>query len=115
MQDKQKVTLYLSPELHRQLKIRAAIDSEPMSAIAQKALVFYLAHPEVVEEVEEATNGHHCPECTGAVVMREGELVSLTKQPGVLPEESLPVDKVPVSSGTAQEGEEELIPCSLVR
>ena len=120
MQDKQKVTLYLSPELHRQLKIRAAIDSEPMSAIAERALVFYLAHPEVVEEVEEATNGqthrvYHCPECAGAVVMREGELVGLKKQPGVLPEESLPVDKVPVSSGTAQQGEEELIPCSLVR
>lgn len=120
MQDKQKVTLYLSPELHRQLKIRAAIDSEPMSGIAERALVFYLAHPEVVEEVEEATKGqthrvYHCPECTGAVVMREGELVSLKKQPGVLPEESLQVDKVPVSSGTAQQGEEELIPCSLVR
>lgn len=120
MQDKQKVTLYLSPELHRQLKIRAAIDSEPMSAIAQKAIVFYLDHPEVVDEVEEATKGqthrvYNCPECTGAVVMREGELVSLKAQPGVMQEESLPVDKVSASSGSEKQGEEELIPCSLVR
>jgi hypothetical protein len=119
MQDKQKVTLYLSPELHRQLKIRAAIDSEPMSAIAQKAIVFYLAHPEVVDEVEEAAKGqthrvYNCPECTGSVVLQEGELVSLKKQPGVLPEEALSVE-MSVSSGTAQQGEEELVPYSLVR
>ncbi len=52
MQDKHKVTLYLPPELHRQLKIRSAVDLEPMSAIAERALVFYLKHPEVVDEVE---------------------------------------------------------------
>jgi hypothetical protein len=38
MQDKHKVTLYLPPELHHQLKLRAAIESEPISAIAEKAL-----------------------------------------------------------------------------
>ena len=32
MQDKQKVTLYLPPELHRELKIKAAVEAEPMSA-----------------------------------------------------------------------------------
>jgi hypothetical protein len=119
MQDKQKVTLYLSPELHRQLKIRAAIDSEPMSALAERAIVFYLAHPEVVEEVEETKGQTHrvynCPQCTSAVVMREGELVSVKQQPGVLAEESLPLEKVQVSSGTVPAGEEELIPCSFVR
>jgi len=36
---------YLSPELHRRLKIRAAIDAEPMSELAEHC-VFYLAHPE---------------------------------------------------------------------
>jgi hypothetical protein len=120
MQDKQKVTLYLPPELHRQLKIRAAVDSEPMSAIAERAIVFYLAHPDVVDEVEEATKGtthrvYTCPECTTAVVMREGELASLKEQPGVLQEEALPVEKVSVNSGSESQGEEELIPCSLVR
>jgi len=50
MQAKQKVTLYLSPELHRRLKIRAAIDAEPMSELAERAIVFYLAHPELMKE-----------------------------------------------------------------
>jgi hypothetical protein len=38
MQDKQKITLYLPPELHRQLKIKSAMELEPMSVIAEKAL-----------------------------------------------------------------------------
>jgi hypothetical protein len=116
MQDKQKVTLYLSPELHRQLKIRAAIDSEPMSAIAERAIIFYLDNPEIVGEIEAAYGQTHrvysCPECRGSVLIQQGELVSLTKQPGVLPEEELSVEKVSVNSETAQqEGEEELVPC----
>ena len=116
MQDKQKVTLYLPPELHRQLKIRAAVDSEPMSAIAEKAIVFYLAHPEVVDEVEAFYGKTHrvysCPECATSVVLRDGEMVSLKSQPGVLAEEGLPVKRVSkVNSSSAQEGEEELVPC----
>jgi plasmid stability protein len=48
MQDKQKVTLYLPPGLHRQLKIRAAVDTDSMSAMVERAIVFYLRHPELV-------------------------------------------------------------------
>jgi hypothetical protein len=40
MQNKQKVTLYIPPELHRKLKIKAAVESEPMSSIAERAIVF---------------------------------------------------------------------------
>jgi hypothetical protein len=99
MQDKQKVTLYLPPELHRQLKIRAAVDSEPMSAIAERAMVFYLDHPEVVEEVEASTYGsshrvYSCPECTSTIVLQSGEMVPLKDQPGVLSEEELTVQAV---------------------
>ncbi|MBC6417919.1 MAG: hypothetical protein GDA44_03565 [Prochloron sp. SP5CPC1] len=50
MQNKQKVTLYIPPKLHRQLKIRAAVDTESMSAIAEKAIAFYMEHSEVAEE-----------------------------------------------------------------
>ena len=111
MQAKQKVTLYLSPELHRQLKIRAAIDSEPMSELAQRALVFYLSNQEVVEEVE-AYNGrthqvYACPECASSVVVRQGEIVSLSSQPGVMIKELEHVATVE----TDQQGEEELVPC----
>jgi hypothetical protein len=82
MQDnKQKVTLYLSSELHRQLKIRAAVDGEPMSNLAQKAIVFFLAHPEVVEDLDRVSGHTHqvynCPSCETQAVIREGELVAV--------------------------------------
>ncbi len=112
MQAKQKVTLYLSPELHRQLKIRAAIDSEPMSELAARAIVFYLTHPEMVDEVEAVQGRNHrvygCPECTTPVVLRDGEIVSLSSQPGVIAEEKLPIEQV---QEVKPEGEEELVPC----
>lgn len=81
MQDQHKaskVTLYLSSDLHRQLKIRSAVDGEAMSAIAQRALAFYLSHSEVVEECS-AVSGHthqiySCPSCDESMVMRQGEL-----------------------------------------
>jgi DNA-directed RNA polymerase subunit RPC12/RpoP len=74
MQDKQKVTLYLPPELHRQLKIRAAVDGEPMSSIAQRAIVFYLENPEVVDEMGSHYGQTHrvysCPECASSVFIK---------------------------------------------
>jgi hypothetical protein len=89
MQDKQKVTLYLPPELHRQLKIRAAVDAEPMSEIAERALGFYLHHQEMVEEIEAASHGsahrvYNCPACESSLVVRSGEIVTLQNQPGIL-------------------------------
>lgn len=95
MQDKQKVTLYLPPDLHRQLKIRGAVHAEPMSAIAERAIDFYLGHPEVVEQTEAAYGSTHqvytCPECTTTVVLREGEMVSLKEQPAMLSDDGLKV------------------------
>ncbi len=112
MQAKQKVTLYLSPELHRRLKIRAAIDSEPMSELAERAIVFYLTHPEVIDEIEAEYGQTHrvyaCPECTTSVVIRNEEMVPLNNQSGAITQEELPVEQVP--SGTAKEGEQ-LVPC----
>jgi hypothetical protein len=116
MQDKQKVTLYLPPELHRQLKVRAALDSETMTDIAQRAIGFYLSHSEVVEQYEELGQNHriyNCPDCTSPVVLRNGDMVSLRKQVSVLAEESVPVGKAqsvsPVSADS--QGEGELVPC----
>ncbi|HEY9633811.1 MAG TPA: hypothetical protein V6D14_10420 [Coleofasciculaceae cyanobacterium] len=114
MQDKQKVTLYLPPGLHRQLKIRAAVDLDSMSAMVERALVFYLRHPEVVAEVEESNGNTHrvysCPKCTSSVVLREGEMFSLENQPSILSED-LSVEKVREGSSTDSQGEEELVPC----
>ena len=79
-----KVTLYLPPELHRQLRIRAAVEGEAMSSIAKRAIDFYLAHSEIVDEGFEVVHGHShqvydCPSCATAVVVREGELVELAR------------------------------------
>lgn len=113
MQDKQKVTLYLSPELHRQLKVQAAVHAEPMSEIAQKALEFYLAHPDIVDECGDVHGQSHrvysCPACTTSVVLREGEMVALGRQSGVIAEDLL-IEKVQVEA-TGQPGGEQLVPC----
>jgi hypothetical protein len=98
MQDKHKVTLYLPPDLHRQLKIRAAVDAQPMSAIAERAIDFYLGHPEAIEQVEASTYGsthqvYSCPECTSTVILRGGEMVSLREQPAMLNDDGLKVQQ----------------------
>jgi hypothetical protein len=43
-----KVTLYLPHDLHRQLKIRSAVEGEAMSSIAKRAIDFYLANSDAV-------------------------------------------------------------------
>lgn len=117
MQDKQKVTLYLPPDLHRQLKVRAALDAETMTDIAQRAIGFYLSHPEVVAHYEEGHGQAHrvysCPDCSSPVVLRDGDMVSFRKQPGVMVEDALPVgSSASVNSVKANpQGEGELVPC----
>ena len=89
MEDKQKVTLYLPQQLHRQLKIRSAVDADSMSNIVEKAVEFYLSHSDVVDGVELHGATHqvyNCPECEHPVVIRDGEMVALGKQPGLLNE-----------------------------
>lgn len=115
MQEKQKVTLYLPPELHRQLKIKAAVEDEPMSAIAERALSFYLAHSEVVDSLE-ASYGqthqvYHCPDCSSPVVLLDGDLVSLKTQPGVLSVPDSTPATVAIDRDDLNLGEEMLVPC----
>jgi hypothetical protein len=100
MQDKHKVTLYLSQDLHRKLKIRSAVELEPMSAIAERALVFYLENPEVVDEVESLHGQVHrlysCPSCASSLVIRNGEVSTVQEQLAVL------VDDQPVKAEPAK-------------
>lgn len=115
MQEKQKVTLYLPPELHRKLKIQAAVVDEPMSALAQKAIDFYLTHSDLVEQGDvhgQTHQIHHCPACDSAVVMREGALVGVGSQPTVLPDiaEDLLLPNACGAEST-DPGEAELVPC----
>jgi hypothetical protein len=115
MQTKQKVTLYLSPELHRKLKIRSAVDSEPMSDLAERALVFYLANSELVDEVEASSYGrthrvYSCPSCESSLVLRDRELIANSNQAGVTGKEHLSVKEMDEDE-TYPKGEEELVPC----
>jgi hypothetical protein len=115
MQSKQKVTLYIPPELHRQLKIKAAIDVESMSTLVERAIAFYMQYPEKVEEIEASVHGqthqvHFCPECSAPMVMRDGEAVSLKSNNSVITEEiSLKVASQANDSG--ESSEEELVSC----
>jgi hypothetical protein len=86
-QDKQKVTLHLSKDLHQQLKVRSVLASTTMSEMAEQAIAFFLSHPEVVEAMGA---GHihrvyHCPTCTQPVVLRQGELVSIGSTSASIP------------------------------
>jgi plasmid stability protein len=121
MQEKQKVTLYLPPELHRQLKIRAAVDSDSMSAMVKRAIAFYLSHSEMVEQGESAHGKthqvHSCPECHSSLVMRDGELHSLSDQPS-LRDEEFPLNvressqvRFPVERSDGSAESEALVPC----
>ena len=114
MQSKQKVTLYIPPELHRKLKIKAALDTDSMSALVEKALAFYMQYPETVEETEAISHGkthqvHFCPECEEPMVMREGKLVSLQVNSDSVTEEIFDVGSKSEDSG--ESNEEELVSC----
>jgi hypothetical protein len=79
---KQKVTLYLPAALYRQLKTRAAVEMETMSAVTEKALHFLIEHPETVEGVMGRTHQlHHCPACTHPFVIQGDEVVSVQSSP----------------------------------
>jgi hypothetical protein len=119
MSGKNKVTLYIPSDLHRKLKIKAAVESEPMSAIAERAIIFYLSNPHVVDEVEAAQGNAHrvysCPECETDVLVQGGELVQLNEQPGVIQDDDLDlpsdIDKAVIEAGNDRHGREHLVPC----
>jgi hypothetical protein len=111
MQEKQKVTLYIPPDLHRQLKIQSVLENEPMSVLAERAIGFYLSHPEMVEQVELQGQTHRiysCPACTTPVVVRDGDLALVGSQPTVLPDGLVERVRDILPQG---EEKEELVPC----
>lgn len=84
-----------------------------MSALVEKAIGFYLGHPEVVEEVEAGYGRTHqvhiCPECNAAMVLRDGKMVSLKSQPTVV-EEELPLLEEKTNT-VAPNASGQLLPC----
>ncbi|MDX2239907.1 MAG: hypothetical protein NW224_04410 [Leptolyngbyaceae cyanobacterium bins.302] len=113
-EEKQKVTLYLPQDLHRQLKIKAAVDAETMTDIAQRAIVFYLSHSHLVDQYSEGYGHSHrvysCPECSTSVVLRGDEMVSIQGDSGVLMDSGITVEESQ-PFGADSQGEGELVPC----
>ncbi|MEO0012620.1 MAG: hypothetical protein RLZZ535_1009 [Cyanobacteriota bacterium] len=115
MQTKQKITLYIPPELHRKLKIKAAVDIESMSALVEKAIAFYMQFPDKVDEIRSSVHGqthqiHMCPDCDSPIVMRDGEMVSLSSR-AVTVEDSIPLEVANQGSSSEKPNEEELVSC----
>jgi hypothetical protein len=117
MQDQQKatkVTLYLPQSLHRQLKIRSAVDGEAMSAIAERALEYYMSHADVVNGDADGFGHTHqvysCPACSESVVLRDGELVAV-KDALSTNDEELSVDMQAMVPGANMPDEGELVTC----
>ena len=107
MQDKHKVTLYLPPELHRQLKIRSAVELEAMSAIAERAIIFYLEHSDVVDELDIHGQSHRvysCPQCSSSLVLRQGEILPVGDEPGILMEDCSSTRMSDMTEGTSRSG-----------
>lgn len=117
-QDKQKVTLYFSPELHQQLKIRAAVDGEPMSSIAERAIAFFLQYSDVIEATEAIQGKVHrileCPECAASLVFRESELAVIGSHSAFLTDENLTSEAVRHSTaepGSGSQPAHSLVTC----
>ena len=113
MQSKQKITLYIPPELHRRLKIKAAVDVESMSALVEKAIAFYMQFPEQVDEIQSSVHGethqiHLCPDCESPMVVRNGEMVSLSSSPGII-EDDIPASVATKAEGSGKPNEEVLV------
>ena len=97
-------------DLHRQLKVRAAVDGEPMSTLAERAIGFYLNHSDVVEGVQGTTHQvYECPACTTPVVVRDGDLMAIKAHADLHADLLDEVPDVVPSSVRSDEGE--LVPC----
>ena len=116
MQSKQKITLYIPPELHRKLKIKAAVDVESMSALVEKAIAFYMQFPEKVEEIKSSAHGktyqvHLCPDCDAPMVMRNGEMVSLNSSDNAIEKDGISLGMSNQAESSEKPNEEELVSC----
>lgn len=85
-----------------------------MSEIAAKAVAFYLSHSDIVEThgIGRTHQIHHCPECTHALVLKGGELISVSNIVGNASVSNAKNRALVVSpSQESTSGEEELVTC----
>lgn len=112
-----KVTLYLPSDLHRQLKIRSAVEGEAMSSLAQRAIDFYLTHSDLVVEYSESRMGnthrvYDCPSCTTSLVIKGHELMEVSEVASQALRSPLHSTDIPeLILDTSQRDEGELVVC----
>ena len=86
-----------------------------MSAIAKRAIDFYLAHSDVVEGLESSYGQthriHNCPSCSTAVVLREGDLVEVQPLSADGGDGAVSTDMDEAVVGSRQLDEGELVVC----
>ncbi len=120
MSAKQKVTLYIPDDLHRQFKVRSAVDGETMSSIARRAIEFYLDHADVVESSSEDSGAqlgqthriHTCPNCTALVALQDGRLSLIQAHSKQCYEDMTGLERmVELGSESRSPDEEELVSC----
>jgi len=112
MKEKTKVTLYINPEMHHQLKVKAVLEKESMSDIVQRVVSLYLQYPDKMEQIEDEIHGntyqvHLCPVCATSLILKNGQLNSLENHPMVEDDVDL---EIPMISKVLLE-ESTLIPC----
>lgn len=82
-----------------------------MSALAQQAILFFLSHPEVVDDFDLVSGHSHqvysCPSCKTQAVIRDGEMVAVS--PSSEANEGELVERV--NASIEQPSEEGLVTC----
>lgn len=82
-----------------------------MSGLVEKAIAFYLHHPEAVEDsisYGSTYQVHNCPSCTTPLAIRDGNLVKLESHPTVIAEE-LAIEKVKAEADSWTQSPGELV------
>ena len=81
-----------------------------MSALAERAIGFYLNHSDVVDGVHGTAHlVYECPACTTPVVIRDGDLMAVEAHGDLYAESLTEVPDVVPNSVRSDEGE--LVPC----
>jgi hypothetical protein len=118
--DKQKVTLYMPDGLHRQFKVRSALEGETMSAMAQRAIEFYLDHADVVDNLDALQSHicgqtyriHACPKCAASLCVGEDGLTLMKAHTEQHFKELTGLDRIAeLNSDSCSPDEGELITC----
>ncbi|MEY2979719.1 MAG: hypothetical protein RLZZ435_3859 [Cyanobacteriota bacterium] len=68
-----------------------------MTALAQRAISFYLNHSETVDRVERHGLTHQiytCPACSSSLLVRDGDLAEVDHSPSILSDEDLSLSQI---------------------